>query len=150
MPQKKNPDACELIRGKTGRVIGALTGALATFNDGIRAYYFALAGLLWLLGPVFFLTTLSRGLVSPNVTHAALERIPHMAGAGSAIIGAMQMLTGACAGFIVGMMFDRFGVAGVIMTMTGFAVPARSDSTAWSCPIMTRCSRSPAASRIRS
>ena len=24
MPQKKNPDICELIRGKTGRVYGAL------------------------------------------------------------------------------------------------------------------------------
>ena len=38
MPQKKNPDACELIRGKTGRVIGALTGALATFKALPLAY----------------------------------------------------------------------------------------------------------------
>ncbi len=28
MPQKKNPDAAELIRGRTGRVFGALVGAL--------------------------------------------------------------------------------------------------------------------------
>ena len=28
MPQKKNPDAAELLRGKAGRVIGALTGLL--------------------------------------------------------------------------------------------------------------------------
>jgi argininosuccinate lyase len=28
MPQKRNPDAAELIRGKSGRVIGALTGLL--------------------------------------------------------------------------------------------------------------------------
>ena len=28
MPQKKNPDACELIRGKAGRVFGSLTGML--------------------------------------------------------------------------------------------------------------------------
>ena len=28
MPQKRNPDAAELVRGKTGRVIGALTGVL--------------------------------------------------------------------------------------------------------------------------
>jgi argininosuccinate lyase len=28
MPQKKNPDVAELIRGKTGRVYGALMGAL--------------------------------------------------------------------------------------------------------------------------
>lgn len=32
MPQKKNPDACELIRGKTGRVVGALTGILMTLK----------------------------------------------------------------------------------------------------------------------
>ncbi|NBX25814.1 MAG: argininosuccinate lyase [Planctomycetes bacterium] len=38
MPQKKNPDACELIRGKTGRVIGSLTGALATFKSLPMAY----------------------------------------------------------------------------------------------------------------
>jgi len=30
MPQKKNPDALELVRGKAGRVIGRLTGLLAT------------------------------------------------------------------------------------------------------------------------
>jgi argininosuccinate lyase len=30
MPQKKNPDAWELIRGKTGRIYGALTALLVT------------------------------------------------------------------------------------------------------------------------
>ena len=28
MPQKQNPDACELMRGKTGRVVGSLMGLL--------------------------------------------------------------------------------------------------------------------------
>ena len=32
MPQKKNPDACELIRGKSGRVFGSLTGLLTTLK----------------------------------------------------------------------------------------------------------------------
>jgi argininosuccinate lyase len=32
MPQKKNPDPLELIRGKSGRVIGHLTGWLATMK----------------------------------------------------------------------------------------------------------------------
>jgi argininosuccinate lyase len=32
MPQKKNPDAWELIRGKTGRVAGALLGLLTTLK----------------------------------------------------------------------------------------------------------------------
>ena len=32
MPQKKNPDPLELVRGKTGRIIGRLTGWLATMK----------------------------------------------------------------------------------------------------------------------
>ncbi len=32
MPQKKNPDIAELVRGKTGRVIGALMGLLTTLK----------------------------------------------------------------------------------------------------------------------
>jgi len=38
MPQKKNPDACELIRGKTGRVIGSLMGMLTTIKGLPLAY----------------------------------------------------------------------------------------------------------------
>ncbi|OCG24670.1 argininosuccinate lyase [Gilliamella sp. wkB108] len=38
MPQKKNPDALELIRGKVGRVVGALTGALTTLKGLPLAY----------------------------------------------------------------------------------------------------------------
>ncbi len=38
MPQKKNPDACELIRGKSGRVFGALTGLLTTLKGLPLAY----------------------------------------------------------------------------------------------------------------
>jgi argininosuccinate lyase len=32
MPQKKNPDPLELVRGKTGRAIGRLTGLLVTLK----------------------------------------------------------------------------------------------------------------------
>ena len=38
MPQKKNPDALELIRGKTGRVVGALMGCLTTVKALPLAY----------------------------------------------------------------------------------------------------------------
>ena len=38
MPQKKNPDICELIRGKTGRVYGALMGFLTTMKGLPLAY----------------------------------------------------------------------------------------------------------------
>ncbi|CAN5494598.1 argininosuccinate lyase [soil metagenome] len=38
MPQKKNPDVCELVRGKTGRVYGSLT-ALLTVMKGLPLAY---------------------------------------------------------------------------------------------------------------
>lgn len=38
LAQKKNPDICELIRGKTGRVIGNLTGFLTTLKGLPLAY----------------------------------------------------------------------------------------------------------------
>jgi argininosuccinate lyase len=39
MPQKRNPDAAELVRGKTGRVTGALVGLL-TVLKGLALTYF--------------------------------------------------------------------------------------------------------------
>ena len=38
MPQKRNPDAAELVRGKTGRVIGALTALLVVMKGLPLAY----------------------------------------------------------------------------------------------------------------
>lgn len=38
MPQKKNPDSLELIRGKTGRVVGSLTGLLTTLKGQPSSY----------------------------------------------------------------------------------------------------------------
>jgi argininosuccinate lyase len=38
MPQKKNPDIAELARGKAGRLVGNLTGLLATFKAQPLAY----------------------------------------------------------------------------------------------------------------
>jgi argininosuccinate lyase len=38
MPQKKNPDIAELVRGKTGRLVGNLTGLLVTLKGLPLAY----------------------------------------------------------------------------------------------------------------
>ncbi|MBX3011565.1 MAG: argininosuccinate lyase [Caldilineaceae bacterium] len=38
MPQKKNPDALELLRGKSGRVMGSMTGLIATLK-GLPSSY---------------------------------------------------------------------------------------------------------------
>jgi argininosuccinate lyase len=39
MPQKRNPDAAELVRGKTGRVTGALVGLLTVLKGLPLAYF---------------------------------------------------------------------------------------------------------------
>ena len=38
MPQKRNPDAAELVRGKTGRIVGALIGLLTVMKGLPLAY----------------------------------------------------------------------------------------------------------------
>ena len=38
LPQKKNPDVAELARGKTGRLVGHLTGLLVTLKGLPLAY----------------------------------------------------------------------------------------------------------------
>jgi len=38
MPQKRNPDAAELVRGKTGRIVGSLSGLLITLKGLPLAY----------------------------------------------------------------------------------------------------------------
>ncbi|MDE2017935.1 MAG: argininosuccinate lyase [Hyphomicrobiales bacterium] len=38
MPQKRNPDAAELVRGKTGRVVGSLVGLMTTMKGLPLAY----------------------------------------------------------------------------------------------------------------
>ena len=38
MPQKRNPDAAELVRAKTGRIIGAFTGLLIVMKGLPLAY----------------------------------------------------------------------------------------------------------------
>ena len=38
MPQKRNPDAAELVRAKTGRIVGALTALLVVMKGLPLAY----------------------------------------------------------------------------------------------------------------
>ena len=38
MPQKRNPDAAELVRAKAGRIIGALTGLMVVMKGLPLAY----------------------------------------------------------------------------------------------------------------
>jgi len=48
-------------------------------------------------------------LVQSNAVAAAMEPVPHMAGTGASLMGAIQMSTGAATGFAVDFFFDRSG-----------------------------------------
>ncbi len=80
MPQKKNPDALELIRGKAGRAQGNLAGLLATMKGAPTTYNkdFQEARALRVPGPAcVFLSrrTFSRSF-SAFTSASALRRAP--------------------------------------------------------------------------
>ena len=70
--------------------------------------------------PFVVVVGICRGLTTPNITHAALEPVPHHAGVTAALMGAGQMLCMAVASVVVAEMHDDFGALGVALTMLGF------------------------------
>jgi DHA1 family bicyclomycin/chloramphenicol resistance-like MFS transporter len=78
--------------------------------------------------PLLLTSTFSRGLVSPNAMHAALEPVPNAAGAASALAGSLQMLMGSVAGLAVGALYPALGAGAMGVTMAGFSLAAL---TAW-------------------
>ena len=84
MPQKRNPDIAELARGKSGRLIGNLTGLLATFKGLPLAYNRDLQEdkepLLDSLGQLELLLPAVTGLTATATF--AIDRMAALAGAG--------------------------------------------------------------------
>ncbi len=112
LPQKKNPDIAELTRGKTGRLIGNLTGLLATlkalplaynrdlqedkepFFDSLDTVVLALAAMTGLLASsTFRLDTMAAAADTP--TSAATDLAEHLVAGGMpfrdahAVVGAL-------------------------------------------------------------
>ena len=70
--------------------------------------------------PFVVVVGICRGLTTPNITHAALEPVPHHAGVTAALMGAGQMLCMALASVVVARMHAELGALGVALTMLGF------------------------------
>ncbi len=112
LPQKKNPDIAELTRGKTGRLIGNLTGLLAMLKglplaynrdlqedkeplfDSLDTVSLSLAAMTGLLGSsIFNLAAMSEAADAP--TSAATDLAEHLVATGvpfrdaHAIVGAL-------------------------------------------------------------
>jgi MFS transporter, DHA1 family, multidrug resistance protein len=64
---------------------------------------------------------LAQGLILPNATAAAMEPLPHMAGMGASLLGAIQMGGGSFSGILVAALYDGTPMAmGGTMAAMGF------------------------------
>jgi argininosuccinate lyase len=84
MPQKRNPDAAELVRAKTGRIVGALTGLLTVIKGLPLAYQKDLQedkeGAIDAIGALLLSLTAMTGMVRDMTPDVA--RMREAAGAG--------------------------------------------------------------------
>jgi argininosuccinate lyase len=84
MPQKRNPDAAELVRAKTGRIVGALTGLLTVIKGLPLAYQKDLQedkeGAIDAIGALTMSLTAMAGMVADMEPDVA--RMKHAAGEG--------------------------------------------------------------------
>ena len=78
MPQKKNPDMCELIRGKTGRVYGHLIGLLTVMKGLPLAYDKDMQedkeGVFDALDTLYFALDIYAGMISTMTVNGAHTR----------------------------------------------------------------------------
>jgi DHA1 family bicyclomycin/chloramphenicol resistance-like MFS transporter len=74
--------------------------------------------------PLLIVHAFCRGISAPNATHGALEPMGEIAGLASAVIGFLQMATGALSSALVAVLFPRLGPSAMAMVMTGFSAAA--------------------------
>jgi DHA1 family bicyclomycin/chloramphenicol resistance-like MFS transporter len=79
---------------------------------------------LWLLMPLLMANTFSVGLMTANVTHAAIEGLPQIAGVATAVVGCVRMIGAASSSAIVAFMFPVLGLVALPLTMALFALAA--------------------------
>ena len=96
-----------------------ITGGLATAT-GVALVLLGLAMVgrlsLWTLIPLMVVGNVGQGVARPNAAQGALEPMPEIAGVASAVLSALQMLTGAAASAVGAALFD--GRSGRAMTET--------------------------------
>jgi len=76
------------------------------------------------LVPCLLVHTFCRGISAPNATHGALEPMGEIAGLASAVVGFLQMATGAVSSALVALLFPMLGPTAMALVMAGFSVAA--------------------------
>ncbi|MCC6718740.1 MAG: multidrug effflux MFS transporter [Acetobacteraceae bacterium] len=98
--------------------LGLVAGPLAA----LAAAGFLAAGVerLETFIPFIVVVGICRGMTTPNITHAALEPVPHHAGLTAALMGCGQMLCMALSGVVVAALYPHLGPLGVALAMVVF------------------------------
>jgi DHA1 family bicyclomycin/chloramphenicol resistance-like MFS transporter len=76
---------------------------------------------LAVLMPLLVANTFCLGLMASSVTHAAIEKLPRIAGVASAVVGCVRMIGAAASSATVAFLFPRLGLVALGVTMALFA-----------------------------
>jgi DHA1 family bicyclomycin/chloramphenicol resistance-like MFS transporter len=106
-----------------GPVLGGLSVAAATALLLVACTAFGRPSLLVLM-PLLVINTFCLGLMAANVTHAAIEKLPQIAGVATAVVGCVRMIGAAASSAMVAFLFPLLGLVGVPLTMALFACAA--------------------------
>ncbi len=108
---------------RLGISIAAIACALGVGIAALRLT--GVPGILATMAPVWVYIC-ANGIITPNTTAGVMEPHPDMAGAASAILGAMQMTLAMCVGFLVTLFFDgsalSMAIAMALATALGLAI----------------------------
>lgn len=74
------------------------------------------------LMPLLILNTFCRGIISPNAMHGAIQPVPESAGVAAAVVGFLQMLSGAVASGLVAFLYDGKTAIAMSSLMAIFAI----------------------------
>ncbi len=78
----------------------------------------------WALLPLLLIGCFARGIISPNLVHAALSSHREQAGLAAALVGLLQLSTAAVASALLARVLDRYGAVSVATTMAVLSVAA--------------------------
>ncbi len=76
----------------------------------------------WTLLPLLVVGCFMRGIIAPNLVHAALSHHREQAGLAAALVGLMQLMTAAAASAVLARLLNYYGAASVAGTMAGLSL----------------------------
>jgi DHA1 family bicyclomycin/chloramphenicol resistance-like MFS transporter len=78
----------------------------------------------WILLPLLLIGCFARGIISPNLVHAAISTHRDNAGLAAALVGLMQLAMAAAASALLARLLNQFGAVSVATTMAALSVAA--------------------------